>query len=172
VIDLDISVASAAERGILDNLLPLYLHDFSEFAAGTPHGELAPDGRFATTIPIARWWKADGHVPLLLRHHGNLSGFALLNRQSHIGADIDWNMAEYFIVRKYRRSGFGTAAARAIFRLYPGRWEVAVMRANRPALPFWDKVIRGDTGISDVLADEFNDTRWNGAIFRFAIAPA
>ncbi len=168
---LAVDIATDAERGIIENLLPLYLHDFSEFAAGTPHGELSADGRFAFAIPLARWWEEDDRVPLLLRCNGNLAGFALLNRQSHIGLDIDWNMAEFFIVRKYRRSGLGTMAAQAILRRFPGRWEVAVMRANTPALPFWERVIRRDSRHLDIIAHDCRDGNWDGAVFQFRIAP-
>ncbi|MNI84326.1 hypothetical protein D3C73_1412180 [compost metagenome] len=46
------------------------------------------------------------------------------------------------ILRKYRKSGFGTAAAVAAFNLYQANWKVAQMSANEPAIGFWRKVIK------------------------------
>jgi len=42
-----------------------------------------------------------------------LAGFALLNDKSHTGDKVDRNVAEFFVLRKYRGSGIATAAAEA-----------------------------------------------------------
>jgi predicted acetyltransferase len=169
---LSVDVATADERPIFDNLLQLYVHDFSELFAGTPRCDLGDDGRYAVDIPIGTWWTAAQHVPLLFRLDGRLAGFALLNATGHGDVPIDRNVAEFFVVRKYRRTGLGRAAAQTLFSRYPGRWEAAVMRANTGARTFWDRTITSHGALAGIEIGESSNFTWNGTIFRFAIKPA
>ncbi len=52
-----------------------------------------------------------------------------------------WDMAEFFVVRRYRRRGVGTRAAHDVWRRFPGRWEVRVMQCNRSAVSFWEGAV-------------------------------
>jgi predicted acetyltransferase len=72
---------------------------------------------------------------------GRLAGFVLVNRWSALNRLVDHAVAEFFVLRKYRRIGVGSRAARILFERWPGRWEVAVARYNKPALAFWRKAI-------------------------------
>lgn len=60
--------------------------------------------------------------------------------------DDSWNMDEFFVLRKHRRHGVGTAVAREMFRRFPGRWRVAQTPRNTGAQAFWRKVIGEYTG--------------------------
>ena len=73
---------------------------------------------------------------------GRLAGFVLVNRWSALNRLLDHSVAEFFVLRKYRRIGVGSCAARVLFEGWPGRWEVSVPRYNKPALSFWRKAIR------------------------------
>jgi predicted acetyltransferase len=173
VIDgLTTDIAGVDERPVLENMLQLYIHDFSELHANTPRCDLAADGRYHADIPLGAWWTSADHIPLLLRVDGKLAGFALLNAAAHSGAAVDRNMAEFFVVRKYRRAGIGTAAAHAIFSRYPGRWEAAVMRANTGARRFWEACITSHPMLTHIDIADHGDFAWDGAILRFEIAPA
>ena len=44
-------------------------------------------------------------------------------------------------MKKYRRRGVGRTAARMVFDLFPGGWEVSQWRSNLPAQRFWKQVI-------------------------------
>lgn len=167
---LSIEIAGVAERPVLENLLQLYIHDFSELFAGSSRGDLEADGRYHADIPIADWWREPGHVPLLMRMNGRIAGFALLNGNSHVGGSIDWNIAEFFVVRKYRRQGVGRAAAHALFDRYPGRWEAAVMRANTGAHGFWQLTIAGHPGLQSMHVADDGHLLWEGTVYRFEIA--
>ncbi|HEY2480852.1 MAG TPA: GNAT family N-acetyltransferase [Caulobacteraceae bacterium] len=164
--EVEVSLARAGERAALANLMQLYIHDFSEFWAGTGEGELQDDGRFAD-YPLDAYWREPSRIPLLFRIDGALVGFALLNAVGHGLGAIHRNMAEFFIVRKYRRGGVGTAAARQVFSLYPGRWEVAVAQRNQAALPFWRQAIIGCDRVADVSELDVDNGAWNGPLFRF-----
>ena len=117
--DVEVTVASAGQKGALDNLFQLYVHDFSEHWGGTDDGELADDGRFEPYRHLDSYWSDESCVPLFIRADERLAGFALLNRRSQTGRGVDRNMAEFFIARKHRRSGVGTAAVHAILARYP-----------------------------------------------------
>ncbi|KAB7646232.1 GNAT family N-acetyltransferase [Polymorphobacter fuscus] len=172
VTGLAITVASPAERPALENLVQLYIHDFSELHAGTSYGDVADDGRYVVDFPLYRWWQAGDHVPMLFRVDGRLAGFALLNAAPHGATPVDRNIAEFFVMRKYRRSGVGTAAAQTLFSRHPGRWEAAVMRRNRGARAFWQRAITSHPALTHVETAERSHFSWDGTIFRFDIAPA
>lgn len=94
-------------------------------------------------------------------------GFALVNEHPNSGLEVDCNMAEFFIVRRCRRSGLGKKAVYAIFSAYPGLWEVAVARRNTGAIVFWRKTITAFPDVRKVEESDVNDYVWNGTIFRF-----
>jgi predicted acetyltransferase len=163
---IEIAVALPGDRAALANMMQLYAHDFSELWSGESRGELGPDGLF-TAYPLDPWWREPGHIPLLVKVGGFLAGFALLDSKSHTGRPLDHNMAEFFIVRKHRRSGVGSTAARMIFSRYPGRWETAVARANHGALAFWSAAIRPVAEEVDLI--DIESALWNGPVLRFRI---
>ena len=166
--NLSIDVAARAERPILDNLMQLYIHDFSEQWAGQARGELQDDGRFPA-YPLDAYWIEADRTPLLIRVGGKVAGLALINRYTHSGLEADASMAEFFVVRKHRRSGVGTAAAQTIFDRYPGQWEAAVARRNLGALPFWRKAAATHRACSDLREIDSTGARWDGPILRFRI---
>ena len=163
--------AGPALRPVIENLMQLYIHDFSDFLVHGNRRMLGEDGRF-TDYPLDPYWREAGRFALLIRSEGQLAGFALVNDHGHTDAPTDFNMGEFFVTRGHRRSGAGTAAARAIFARHPGRWEVAVARRNTPALPFWRRAIEGFERALAIEETDQNDARWNGTLFRFRVAEA
>jgi predicted acetyltransferase len=165
---VEVTVAPAERRGVFENLMQLYAHDFSEFGSARAPLDLGEDGRFAAYPLDAYWQKAD-HIPLLIRVDGRLAGFALLNTASHSGAVVERNMAEFFIARKHRRGGVGRLAAHAIFSRYPGRWEAAVARRNLAALAFWRAAVATHPRARDVREVDASTPAWDGPNLRFRI---
>ncbi len=168
---LDIALAAADERIVLENLMQFYVHDFSEFWWDRPGGEFEADGRLSA-YPLDPYWSDPDHIPLLLRAAGRLVGFVLVDKESHSGQPTDRNVAEFFIARKYRRGGYGTAAAQGVFDRYPGQWEAAVARRNVGALQFWRRAIGAHPRVEDIQEDDVGSAHWNGPIIRFRIRPA
>lgn len=70
----------------------------------------------------------------------HILGFALLNRHSPLGRNIDWAMAEFYIKPAHRRQGLARQAASLLFRTHPGRWELKFSRENTAARRFWFSV--------------------------------
>lgn len=132
--------ASPADRSRLANLLELYLYDFSAF----DDAELGADGRYGYTY-LDRYWTEPGRYAFLIQIDGWLAGFALVRT---VEADENplRSIAEFFVLRKYRRLGVGRTAAQRIFDLFPGHWQVNQEAANLPAQAFWRRVIGEYTG--------------------------
>ncbi len=163
---VELASIPADRRLVLDNLLQLYLHDFSEFAAvGTVFGEVDADGRFPYDY-LDRYWQSEDCIPLVIDADGQRAGFALINRWSALDQSLDRAVAEFFILRKYRRRGVGSRAASEIFARFPGAWEVPVASYNAPALAFWRTAVARVTGSA---AEEFagDGERWTGTVLCF-----
>lgn len=118
------------DRTIVRQLLQLYHYDFSEFDGSdvNSHGEYLH--RY-----FDEYWADSDRQALLFRVDGAWAGLALV----FTGEPHD--IAEFFVMRKYRRYGVGTHAAAWIFEQYPGRWTVREQVANRAATAFWRRVI-------------------------------
>lgn len=165
---VEVTSARPQERRAIENLFQLYAHDFSENWAGTDRGDVDAEGRF-TPYPLDRYWADASHIPLLFRIASHIVGFALLNGESHAQAPVDRNIAEFFVLRKYRRGGVGTAAAHAVFARHPGIWQAAVARKNVSALAFWRGTISGFPDVSDLTEDDVQTDDWNGPVLRFRV---
>ncbi len=134
--------ASREQEPILANLLELYIHDFSEFLNVHP----GPDGRFGYPR-LSLYWSESGRHPFLVKVDGQWAGFAFVKKGSEISGDETvWDMAEFFVVRGYRRQGIGAQIAQKLWRKFPGRWEIRVMESNVPARDFWARAIAAFTG--------------------------
>ncbi|MDO4547750.1 MAG: GNAT family N-acetyltransferase [Clostridia bacterium] len=72
----------------------------------------------------------------------NIVGFALINRYSHVGNDIDYAMAEFTIFPVYRKNNYGSESVKRIFSVYSGKWEIKYNLKNYKAVRFWTKATR------------------------------
>ncbi len=141
---VEVIPAPAEQAPVLANLFELYAHDFSDFV----ELEIGPDGRFGSET-LSPYWKEAGRHPFLIRVSGHLAGFALVTEGSRISGAADVrDMAEFFIVRGRRRLGVGLKAALAIWKMFPGKWEIRVMDRNRGAKEFWAGAIANLIGHS------------------------
>jgi predicted acetyltransferase len=129
--------AALEQEPILANLLELYAHDFTDFY----DLELGADGRFGYT-GLSLYWSEPHRHPFLIWVNGKLTGFVLVKKGSEFSGDpAVWDMAEFFVIRRYRRHGIGTQVAHEVWKRFPGPWEVRVMQANVPANHFWARAI-------------------------------
>lgn len=123
---------------LLANLLELYIHDMSEVFPV----DLKPDGRFGYERLTLYWSEPASRFAFLIKCGTSVAGFALVTRGSPMTDDpTDLDVAEFFVLRAYRRSGVGRQAAFALWDGLPGRWVVRVSEANRSGLQFWSEVI-------------------------------
>jgi predicted acetyltransferase len=158
--------AERAQAPIIQNLMQLYTHDFSEFWGGTARGDLNAQGLF-DAYPLEEYWSEAQWAAMLILCDRALAGFCLVNDRAHSGLNAQRNLAEFFILRKHRGREVGRRAAAIIFSRFPGSWEVAVARRNVRAREFWCKTIKRSANCSQFQELDLQDERWNGPIFRF-----
>jgi len=161
-----VSEAFREQAPILQNLMQLYIHDFSAFWVGTDRGDVGPDGRYGD-YPLDAYWTQPNWSAFLIHCDDALAGFALINDQGHSGQAVDRSVAEFCVLRKYRGQGVGRIAAEALFSRHPGFWEVAVVRKNLPAAAFWRRTIQRAALARDVVELDLDDDHWNGPVLRF-----
>jgi predicted acetyltransferase len=149
---VSLTPATAGERAALENLVQLYCHDWSEMVPL----DVDDDGRFEA-LALAPYWLHDWHRALLLRVDDKLAGFALILERSKLtGTRGVFDMAEFFVMRRYRRQGVGVAAAFAAFDRFKGPWEVRQRDENIVATAFWRRAIR------DYTRGNYREVRWDG----------
>jgi predicted acetyltransferase len=154
-----LSPASVNERGVLANLMQLYVYDWSEILPL----DVGPDGRFAEHA-IDSYWQDDWRHPFLLRVDGALAGFALVAGRSRLtGQPGIHDMAEFFVMRRYRRRAVGLTAARAAFDRFPGPWEIRQRPDATAATAFWRRAIAQYTG-GAYREVAWNDAAWTGPV--------
>src|ERR1700720_4514978 len=103
-----LDVATSRDAALLSNLLELYLHDLSEVFPI----ELGSDGRFGYHRLPLYWSEPERRFSFLIRFEARVVGFVLVTRGSPASDDPDvFDVAEFFVVRRHRRSGVGRRAA-------------------------------------------------------------
>lgn len=153
--DIDIQPASIGDKSVLRNLMELCQHDYSEYD-GTDVDE---HGLFGYKY-LDNYWSESGRYPFLVRVSGKLAGFVLV-RAIDSRDNVTHSIAEFFVMRKYRRQGIGRRVAWRIFDLFPGQWSVCQEEVNLPAQSFWRRVIAEYTQGMNI--DEHLQTEeWHG----------
>ena len=148
---VELSPAAAPDGpAVIRNLFALYAHDMSAFV----DLDVEDDGRFAIPAGLASYWEgpdAAQRYPFLIRADGRLAGFALVRQIA--SAPPVYDMGEFFILRKFRRSGLGRRAACALFDRFAGNWEVRELPSNAAAQAFWRRII------ADYTRDAFTESQ-------------
>jgi predicted acetyltransferase len=153
---LSLDAATAADAGLLGNLLELYSHELSDVFSSVV---LGPDGVSATRSCLYIGPNRRDDFAFLIRVDGQVAGFVLATRGSSAADPQVLDVAEFFVLRRYRRQGFGQVAARHLWCRLPGSWTVRIAEGNRIALAFWANVLAA------VIPGEVNEsTRMIGSI--------
>ncbi|MFD2178879.1 GNAT family N-acetyltransferase [Veronia pacifica] len=139
-------------RSVFENLFQYYRYDMSEFLG------LAPDdhGLYVTrSSQFDVYWKMPDHHPFFIYADGNLAGFILIRRYPARPElfDID----QFFILRRFKGQGVGKAAFKQAITLFPGQWQVRVLRENINALRFWSKAVAEATSGIFSLSEQLDD---------------
>src|SRR3954454_17248170 len=109
--NIELVRATRETSSALGNLFQYYMYDFSDLVGL----DVSDDGRFAPRS-LDSYWEDSWRHPFLARVDGKYAGFALIHQRSRITADPSiWDVAESFVMRKYRRQGVGAALATRVF---------------------------------------------------------
>lgn len=167
---VSVTPATTAERALIEGLFQFYLYDFSEMEPpGANDLAFEETGGYRPFPPLATYFTDADRWPLVIRVDSSPAGFALINMVSHKGGQVERNMGEFFIARKYRGDGIAAEALHQVLALHPGRWEVAVVERNARARVFWPRAIAASPTVRNILREERNDEHWKGPIWSFVI---
>ena len=136
---MDISVEPIVyeQKSVFIQMLELYNYDFSEFS----NDDINEYGYFGYEH-IDDYWNEKGRYPFFIRVNGKLAGLVLIRSCcEYNNLPNPHNIAEFFVMKKYRRKGVGRVAAMKIFDMFHGGWEISQWINNLPAQNFWGKVI-------------------------------
>jgi predicted acetyltransferase len=140
--DVQLVPVELEHKSVLRQLLELYAYDFSEY----DDADVNEHGLYGYKYLDHYWTEPDRH-PFFIVVDGHLAGLVLVYSARYVvqepGAK---SIAEFFVMRKYRRKGVGRAAATQAFAMFPGQWEVLQYGGNAPSYRFWEKVIDAYTG--------------------------
>ena len=129
--------ASIEYKPVIQNLMQFYIYDFSEYVKY----DVEDNGLFAPYPDLEDYWKEKNNkFPYLVKKDDKYAGFVLVKFVESKGRK-HFSIAEFFILKKYRRIGIGKSIAREVFNLHQGQWEVYQKDSNKPAQIFWKKVI-------------------------------
>lgn len=128
---------SVDEKEILRNLLEKYDYEFSQW-----------DKRDVNNLGLYgypyldHYWTEEKRWAYFILADGKLAGFAMVNDLPEVdNSATDFQMAEFFILHKYRRSGVGKQAFFKILEIHKGKWQLKRHPANTASVHFWDHVI-------------------------------
>ena len=118
--------------------MSLYLHDMSEFADFV---KMSPDGRYKYQN-LNYYLEKKELSAFFIRVDSENAGFILSNKKPYVPDDREISIQEFFILRKFRGRGIGHRAAENFFKLFPGKYLVAQLTTNKPAIDFWHSVYK------------------------------
>ncbi|CCN37702.1 putative Acyl-CoA N-acyltransferase [Vibrio nigripulchritudo SO65] len=152
-----------SSRHILENLFPYYIYDMSEFMGWNPNEE----GHF--TYPSSNfdvYWEREDHTPFFIYVEGVLAGFVLVRKYPNNQAVFD--VAQFFVLRKFKRMGVGKKALHAVVDRFPGHWQIRVLIGNHGALKFWQSAVENLVGNAYSLSKDV-DTDLEMHFIRFQV---
>lgn len=156
--NIEVRTPSRGDRELIRRMMELYLYDFSEF----DDADLDEHGCYRYG-DLDYFWFEPTHAAFLVTVDGKLAGFVLVNNEVKLEGN-DRAICEFFVMRKYRGQGVGTAMAQAVFDGLPAAWEIAVVERNKPAQAFWRKVI-GDYSQNAFQETMLDNEEWTGPVF-------
>ncbi|MGD8189934.1 GNAT family N-acetyltransferase [Brevibacillus ginsengisoli] len=154
---IELQHMNRSHKDTLRNLFELYTYDFSEYM----NAEVDDHGRYSVNYSD-QYLMDESYSTFLVLIDGRTAGFAVVKADHH----ETFSISQFFIMRKYRRTGAGKLVATKLFDQYRGNWRVAQIAKNLPAQAFWRKVIAEYTK-SNYTERYQQDRIWSGPVQEF-----
>lgn len=133
--EIELIPATLVDYPTIQNMGRFYVYDMSEYM-----GWDIPDDGLYECIDFRKYWEINDAYPFLIRYRHELVGFVIVDKKGS-EETIDFNMAQFFILRKFKNKGIGEYVAHRCFDQFKGTWEVMVIPGNEGAYRFWRKII-------------------------------
>ena len=106
------------QKSVFMQLMELYMYDFSLYS----NDDVNEYGYFGYSH-IDDYWNEYGRFPHFIRVDGRIAGFVLVRSCCEYNElPNPHNIAEFFVLQKYRRLGIGKFVASQIFDMHKGGW--------------------------------------------------
>jgi predicted acetyltransferase len=128
--------ATMKDYPVIKNMGRFYVYEMSRYCGW----ECPKDGLYEC-IDFKKHFEIPDNYPFLIKDREELAGFVIVDKMG-VTKDIDWNMAQFFVLAKFQQYGVGKKIAHQVFDQFKGLWEVNVIPTNLRALQFWRKTIR------------------------------
>jgi predicted acetyltransferase len=152
------------QKPVLERLMQLYIYEFSE----SEGFDVNQDGLYEYKgAGVDSYWSEPDRHPFLIYVGEQIAGFVLVNCHTCLKENEGArSIAEFFVMRKYRRKAVGKRVAFHLFDKFPGKWEIRQMQTNAAGQAFWRSVI--DEYMGDRFSEAvLNDDSWQGPIQSF-----
>lgn len=127
-----IEKAQVKDKEKISNLFQFYLHDLSEFAETL---NVNSQGKFENN-DVDTFFEMENAISMTINVKDVVVGFIFIIK----GKTVDYIINEIFILRKYRSKGIGKIVINKLFESYPGKYGLAILAKNKPAIRFWNSV--------------------------------
>ncbi|MDD3050163.1 MAG: GNAT family N-acetyltransferase [Candidatus Cloacimonetes bacterium] len=135
---IELVAVKESQKSVLRQMIELYEYDMSVYT----NEELNEYGYYGYSY-LDYYWNESNRFAYFIRCNNALCGFVLVNDYCYAlrGDREAKSIAEFFIMKKYRRLGIGKDIAIQVFSLFPGKWEVDQIPGNVVSYDFWENVI-------------------------------
>ena len=155
------------EKEILRNLLEKYDYEFSQW----DKRDVNKFGLYGYQY-LDYYWTEDKRWAYFISVDDKLAGFAMIIDLPEVeDRETDFQMAEFFVLHKYRQSGVGKQAFYKVLDMHKGKWQLKRHPDNISAVHFWNKVINEYTNGQYELIKSYPGTEYDdgtlGDVFFF-----
>jgi len=157
---VELQAAGESDEAVLSELLYEYQKELLPYTK-------APESAIKSYKYLPNYFTDSDRAAFFIMVNGSIGGFVLINKHTIIEKDAH-SIAEFYVKPAFRKSGVGQKAAQLVFKKFPGKWEVAQIAANKPAINFWRETISAITGgkYNEVVLDT---NSWQGPVQTFTI---
>ncbi|MFJ3073841.1 GNAT family N-acetyltransferase [Pseudomonas sp. NPDC087029] len=133
---IELLPTTADQAHLIRNLYQFYAYESSDWE----QEDVEVDGRFYIHEDhLQRYWQSPGWSATLVLVDGFIAGFALVERSELPGIDA-LELADLFILKRYRRQGIGLAVAQQ-FLGNPGDWLLRCYAHDQAGVAFCKAVV-------------------------------
>jgi predicted acetyltransferase len=123
------------QAAALFQLFQLYYYENSDWAVE----DIGSDGLFdACAVSIADYVNNPAKNAYWIKKNGALAGFVVTEPTTIEGKGAE-ELADLFILKRYRRQGLALASVRELVQHFKGPWLVAIYHGDIRAAAFWHK---------------------------------
>lgn len=137
-------------------MLEKYDYEFSQWDLR----DVNPLGLFGY-LYLDYYWTEDKRFAYFVYVDNKLAGFVMINDLPEVDdRETDFQIAEFFIMHKYRRLGIGKKLFFEVLGMHKGRWQLKCHPKNIVSFEFWKKVICEYTKGNYELVESYPNTEY------------